>query len=120
MRAIEPQTAVYVYTGAFDMRCGFDRLSEWVRTRLNRAVTAGGLFVFISRDRARVKILYWDMDGYALWHKRLEAGVFRVEWQDGVEELTGIDLTELLRGVDLARIRFQKKLTQSSCAGDRG
>ena len=106
MRAIDPEVAVYVYTGAFDMRCGFDRLAEWVRSRLSRAVTTGGLYVFVCRDRARVKILYWDVDGYAVWHQRLEAGAFRVEWSDGVEELAG---------VDLVRIRFRKKSTRTSC-----
>jgi phage terminase Nu1 subunit (DNA packaging protein) len=71
-------------------------------------VLQGGLFVFVSRDRNRVKILYWDRDGYALWYKRLEAGTFRVEFNNGVEELRGVDLKLLLEGLELSRIRMRR------------
>ena len=62
----------------------------------------------MSRCRKKVRILYWDRDGYALWQKRLEAGVFKVEALDGYEVITGVDLFALLSGMDLSRIKFRK------------
>ena len=108
MRDLEATVAVYLYTGTLDMRVGIDRLCEKVRTECGREVLRGGYFVFFSRQRDRVRILYWDRDGYAIWHKRLEAGTFKVERRDGYEELVAIDLQELLSGVELSRIRLRK------------
>lgn len=98
---------VYVFTQATDMRKGFDRLSELVREHLKRSALEGGLFVFFSRRRDRVKILLWEEDGYVLIYKRLEAGVFRVEAREGIEEITGVDLRHLLEGMDLSRIKLR-------------
>lgn len=108
MRGLEPGVAVYLWLGCADMRMSFDRLSMLIREKLSRSVVEGGLFVFFSRRRERVKILYWDRDGYALWQKRLEAGAFRVESREGYEEISGIDLEEILSGVDLSRIKVRK------------
>ena len=108
MRTIDPGVAVYLWLGHSDMRISFDRLSLLVREKLSRSVIEGGLYVFFSRKRDRVRILYWDKDGYALWQKRLEAGTFRVECRDGIEIISGVDLGELLSGVDLSRIKIRK------------
>jgi transposase len=105
---VEEAPSVYLYAQPCDMRCGFDRLAELARAVTNSSVLQGGLFVFVSRDRNRVKILYWDRDGYALWYKRLEAGVFRVEFNNGVEELRGVDLKLLLEGLELSRIKMRR------------
>ena len=79
MKALKEFPAVYLHTGVSDMRLGMDRLSEKIKAELSVSVLAGGIFVFVSRSRKRVKLLYWDKDGYALWQKRLEVGVFRLE-----------------------------------------
>jgi transposase len=71
-------------------------------------VLTGGLFVFVSRCRRRIKLLYWDRDGYAVWIKRLEAGVFRIEKKEGYEQITGVDLEELLLGMDFSRMKLRK------------
>ena len=94
------------------MRLGIDRLSERIQSELTRSVLSGGLFVFFSRCRRKAKILYWDRDGYAVWMKRLEAGVFRLERKDGYEEITGVDLEELLSGTDFSRIKLRKNAAQ--------
>lgn len=112
MREISAGVSVYLWLGVMDMRIGFDRLALFIKERLQKDVLAGGLYVFLSRRRDRVKIFYWDRDGYALWFKRLEAGVFRVERFEKHEEITGIDLQELLRGVELNRIKFRKNINQ--------
>jgi transposase len=104
MKGILPEIPVYLWLGVTDMRAGSPRLSALVHERMSRSVTSGGLYVFFSWCRRRIKILYWDKDGYALWYKRLEAGTFRVEVVDGVENISGIDLEQLLSGIDLSRI----------------
>ena len=58
-----------------DMRCGFDRLAERVRTVIGQDPLSNGLFVFRSRSGDRLKILAWDQGGFILWYKRLETGV---------------------------------------------
>ena len=113
MLKVEEAPVVYLYAQPCDMRCGFDRLAELARKVTNKSVLQGGLFVFVSRDRNRVKILYWDRDGYALWYKRLEAGIFRVEFNNGTEELRGVDLKLLLEGLELSRIKMR-------CDAERG
>jgi transposase len=110
MLSVPSSAAVYLYTAAADMRLGFDRLSEKVKSELKRDPLFGDYFVFFSRTRRKVRILYWDKDGYATWLKRLEAGAFKVEMKDGYEQVTGIDLHEVLAGIDLARIKLRKKV----------
>lgn len=90
------------------MRAGFERLAALVQERMSRSVVSGGLYVFVSRCRRRAKVLYWDNDGYALWYKRLEAGTFRIEQREGVEIVSGVDLEQLLSGVDLSRIILRR------------
>jgi transposase len=105
---LNAEAVVYVYTGVLDMRVGFDRVAEKVKAECQRCVMEGGWYVFFSRTRDRVRIFYWDRDGYAMWSKRLEAGSFKVAREDGYQELTAIDLRELLSGTELSRIKFRK------------
>lgn len=102
------QCAVYVYTGILDMRVGFDRLAARIQEECQRSAMQGGWYVFFSRTRDRVRIFYWDRDGYAMWTKRLEAGSYKVEKRDGYEELAAIDLTAILEGTELSRIKVRK------------
>lgn len=90
------------------MRQSFDKLSERIKSELKRSVTSGGLYVFLSRCRSRVKILYWDKDGYCLWYKRLEAGSFKVESSNEYEEVEYVDLMAILSGIEFSRIKLQK------------
>jgi transposase len=69
---------IWLATEATDMRCGFDRLAERVRTVIGQDPLGGHLFMFRSRRGDRLKILVWDRDGFVLWYKRLEAGVFKL------------------------------------------
>lgn len=108
MKAIDPSISVYIWQGAMDMRVSFDRLSIFIKENLSSSSITSSLYVFLSRNRDRVKILYWDRDGYALWYKRLEAGIFKVEQKLEYEEITGVDLSQLLEGMDLSRIKLRK------------
>ena len=110
MYNLDSQIKVYLWLGKMDMRIGFDRLSEFIRKQFLKQATEGGLYVFFSRGKDRVRIFYWDGDGYATWYKRLEVGVFRIENKGGVEEITGVDLKEILKGVDFKRIKFARQV----------
>lgn len=103
----------YLYTGHADMRKGFDALAALAREVHLQDVGSGSLFIFLSRRRDRIKILYWDQDGYAIWYKRLEAGTFRLPRRDedrqGVS-LRGSELAMLLDGVDLRSLRRSRRL----------
>src|SRR5580704_18833256 len=66
---------VYVCLTACDMRKSFDGLHALGREHLGLGAFAGHLFVFASRRKDRVKILYWDRDGFAMWSKRHAASV---------------------------------------------
>ena len=114
MKGVRAETPVYLWRGVVDMRMSFDRLSALVSERMKRSVLSGGMYLFFSRCRRRVKILYWDVDGYALWHKRLEAGSYRVTQVDEYEEITAIDMEDLLRGTDFSRIKLRKDVEKGS------
>ena len=89
-----------------DMRKGFDGLAQLVRERIAQDPLAGHLFVFRNKRHDRIKILYWDRDGFALWYKRLEKGVFRFpEARDGRVEVTPAEMAAVLEGIDLSRAR---------------
>jgi transposase len=91
-----------------DMRCGFDRLAELARSVTGQDPLSGHLFIFRGRGGDRLKILYWDRDGYALWYKRLEEGTFklpRLEGSGASVELRASELAMMLDGIDLKSIR---------------
>jgi transposase len=95
-----------------DMRCGYDRLAQRALEHARHDVLRGGLFVFFNRRRDRVKLLYWDHDGYAIWQKRLEAGTFQlpaVSADARSVALSDTQLALLLKGVDLASVRMRKR-----------
>ena len=103
---------VYMCTATTDMRKGFDTLAVVVREGLGYDPLSGHLFMFVGRRRDRIKILYWDRDGYALWYKRLEKGTFRMPVaKDGAThvELKASELAMLLEGIDLRSIRRRKR-----------
>ena len=104
---------IYYCTAPTDMRKGFDTLAALVREFLERDPLSGHLFLFISRRRDRMKILYWDTDGFALWYKRLEVGTFRLPRAgDGTAgvELKASDLAMLLDGIDLRSVKRRARL----------
>jgi transposase len=108
---------VYLCLTPCDMRKSFDSLHTLVREHLELDPFAGHLFVFASRRKDRVKILYWDRDGFAMWSKRLEEGTYEVPFGDGVEErrreITAQELGSLLSGIDLEQAPRRKRYRRS-------
>ena len=72
---------VYAFAGPVDMRKGFDGLAALVREQLGRDPTDGSLYLFVSRNRIRAKVLVWDGTGLCLYSKRLEEGRFAPLWK---------------------------------------
>lgn len=104
---------IYLCTSPTDMRKGFDTLAVLVREFLGHDPLSGHLFLFISRRKDRLKILYWDADGFAMWYKRLEEGTFRmprVSAGDVSVELKASELAMLLEGIDLKSIKRSVRL----------
>lgn len=100
-----------------DMRCGFDRLAALAQAVTGQDPMGGHLFVFRGRSGDRLKILYWDRDGYALWYKRLEEGVYklpRVEADRASLPLRPSELAMLLEGIDLSSVKRLKRYVPRS------
>lgn len=101
-------TRIWVAAEPADMRSGFDRLAERVRAVIGEDPLSGHLFVFRSRRGDRLKILVWDRDGFVLWYKRLESGVFKlpkVEAGARSVELRASELAMVLDGIDVSRLK---------------
>ena len=117
---------VYVCTLPTDMRKSFDSLAALVHRHLDQDPLSGDLFVFRSRRGDRIKLLYWDEDGYALWYKRLEAGTFPLPAADGQRATAGAhglvlraaELTMLLDGIDLRQVKRQQRYRRPTTAQD--
>jgi transposase len=108
---------VYLCLTACDMRKSFDGLHALVRDRLELDAFAGHLFVFANRRRDRVKILYWDRDGFAVWAKRLEAGTYAMPFAESAEErreITAQELGALLSGIDLQQAKRRKRYRRAA------
>jgi transposase len=110
MLSLPSTMRVMLCTQPADMRRSFDSLAAMVEGVLRENPLAGHLFVFVNRDRDRVKVLWWDRDGYAIWYKRLEEGTFRWPASDAARlELTPAELAMILGGIDLCETRKRKR-----------
>lgn len=110
---------VYLCVPPTDMRKSFDGLCGLAANVMAKDPLSGHLFVFRNRVRDRVKLMYWDGDGLAIWYKRLEQGTFQFptdtsdsDSETPSAEITASDLQLLLDGVDLGsvqrRVRYQR------------
>ena len=107
---------VFLCTQPADMRRSFDGLAGMTTTIIERDPLSGHLFVFRNRNRDRLKILYWDRDGLAIWYKRLEQGTFQFP-TDGVPkeqrrsraEISVDELSLLLGGIDLRSVERRRR-----------
>jgi transposase len=106
MFGLSDTARVLLFTGATDMRKGFDGLAALV-SAAGEDVYSGDLFVFVSRKRNRAKILSFQKGGLVLWYKRLDRGSFKIHLPEAGDRavLDSIQLTMLLDGIDFARVK---------------
>ena len=101
---------VLFYSKPMDMRKSIRGLSLFVSAQLLKEPTSGELFVFYNRRRSKIKILYWQTNGYCLFYKSLQGGVFVLPKGDGEEiELSRIQLRWLLEGLDINTTKGHKE-----------
>jgi len=103
---------VYLCTLATDMRKSFDALHVLVRQVFQRDPLDGHLFLFVNRRRDRLKIMWWDRDGLALFYKRLEAGTYQIPAAANDAQGLEIDaaqLAMLLSGIDMPSAKRRKR-----------
>jgi len=115
MLRIAPELTVYVALGSTDMRKSINSLSLLVESQFQLDLFSGSLFAFCNRRRDKVKILYWDRNGFCLWMKRLEQELFR--WPDSEKEILEISQTALgwlLHGLDLKQAHQRLSYTSVS------
>ena len=101
----------FLYRPATDMRKGFAGLSGLVRKHIEHELMSGDVFIFINRRRDRIKLLMWDITGFALYYKQLERGTFELPNSAEVQssELEWSDLVMLLEGIEIKSIRRRKR-----------
>lgn len=102
MRMFVDPKAVYLYPQTVDFRRQFNGLALIVEQELDVPLMSGALFVFTNRTRKRLRILYWDSTGLAMWSKRLEKEAFK--WPNSKQKsisLTEQQLNSLLGGFDI-------------------
>lgn len=95
--------AVFIYGEPVDMRKSFNTLSALVAHEMKRDLLEGDLFLFVSRDRKRAKVLYFDGTGLCLLSKRLEQGHFGAPWKQRRSEMTLSELALFIEGSEAAR-----------------
>ncbi|MGF1579129.1 MAG: IS66 family insertion sequence element accessory protein TnpB [Gemmataceae bacterium] len=118
MLTIPVSVRIFLYTEPTDMRKSFDALANLITEHLGQDPLSGHLFVFINRRRDRLKLLYFERGGYALWYKRLEEGSFQSltsaseQTSNNGVEITAADFSMLLEGIDLSKAKRRKRYTK--------
>jgi transposase len=112
MLAVNATTRVYLYMRNVDMRRSYDGLMAIVQTEFARDIRLGDYFMFVNKRRDRIKIMWWDRDGLAIFMKRLEAGTVQKPIITNDAKSLIIDqaqLAMLLTGIDVSNITRRKR-----------
>ena len=112
MTHLPASVRVYLCLSPCDMRRSFDGLHALVRDHLQSDAFSGHLYLFVNKRKDRLKILYWDRDGFAIWAKRLEAGSYVIpsgERDSCRSEITVEELGALLSGIDLSTAKRHRR-----------
>jgi transposase len=103
---------LYLYIKSVDMRRSFDGLHAIVQSEFKLNILTGDMFLFLNKRRDRIKILWWDGDGMAIFMKRLEAGTYQLPSVTADQASLVIDRTQvelLLSGIELSSVKRRKR-----------
>lgn len=106
------QVRIYMYAPEVDLRKSFDGLHAIVQSEFKKDIRQGDVFLFLNRRLDRLKLIYWDRDGLAIWMKRLERGTFQRPLLKPVGQQLEIDATDLallLAGIDLRSAKRRQR-----------
>lgn len=121
MLTVPATTRVYLASQPVDMRKGFDGLCAIIADAWKHDPLSGHLFVFVGKRRDRIKVLFWDHGGFALYYKRLEKGRFQMPDTSGKHvRLEPTELSMLLSGIDLNRSRLKRWQPPETAIDNRG
>jgi transposase len=113
MLSLPPSVRLFVATQPVDGRKGADSLMVIVRDIFGQDPLSGHLFIFFSKRRERIRVVYWDRNGFATWTKRLESGRFRPSFSaDGRLTSMPVEAAELaliVEGIELAGARRRRR-----------
>jgi len=104
MLALSAATRIFLYHENVDMRKGIEKLGFITQEVFPDQLLTGALFVFLNRVRDKMKVLYWDKDGFAIWYKKLEAGTFSRKFIEG-KVISRTEFFMLLEGITPKRIQ---------------
>jgi transposase len=117
MLSFPANVRVFLCTQPTDLRKGFDGLHALASQVFQRDPLEGHLFLFLNRRRDRIKLLYWDRDGLAVWAKRLELGTYQIPSSPAESrgmELDATQLALLLTGIDLKSAQRRKRYSHAA------
>ncbi len=103
---------IFLCTTPTNMHCSFDHLMGRAQEIFDQDPCSGHLFLFLNRSRDRIKILFWDRDGFCIFYKRLERGTFQLLTTTNDDEGIELDYCQLVRllgGLDLRTGRRRKR-----------
>ncbi len=103
MLTIAGNACIFIFGEPVNMRKSFEGLCAIVQQALMEEPTSGAYFIFLNRQRNKMKVLYWDSDGFAIWYKRLEKGRFLCK-SSGSVMMNRRDFFMLLEGIIPKRI----------------
>jgi transposase len=117
MLNLPPAVRIWLATQPTDLRKSFDTLAEVVRQQLQADPLSGHLFVFRNKRADRLKLLYWDEDGYVIVYKRLEIGTFRFPKATAAGvEIRAAQLQLLLDGIDWENVHRARRYHRPASA----
>ena len=102
-----PEITVWLYKDRVDMRKSINGLSIVVASNMGKNPTSGELFLFFNKCANKIKILYWDRNGFCLWYKKLESGKLKIPQDES--QISYEQLRWLLDGLDIKTLRGYKK-----------
>jgi transposase len=112
VHTLHQASRLYLYVKSVDMRRSFDGLHAIVQSEFKLNILTGDMFLFLNKRRDRIKILWWDGDGMAIFMKRLEAGTYQLPAVTSDQASLIMDRTQvelLLSGIELSSVKRRKR-----------